>query len=100
MSIHHIPGPRDQAVQVLQTCFGSPESVSRRNVLNELGGTGNVNLASRRQWAVAWQILERAGYICPEPGNPSEGDWWFITPAGVEARNGPTEDYLARDLGA
>lgn len=98
MSVSRVPSARDRAVQLLNEQFISEDSVSRRNVLLELAGSGNANLQRRREWAVAWQVLERAGYICPEPGYPADGDWWFITPAGTEARNGPTEDYLARDL--
>jgi hypothetical protein len=98
MSLSHAPSARDRAAQLLRGCFISEDSVSRRNVLHEVGGTGHANLRARREWAVAWQLLERAGYICPEPGYPAEGDAWFITPTGTQARNGPTEDYLARDL--
>jgi hypothetical protein len=100
MSISHLPGVNDRAIQLLKQHFISEESVSRRNVLLELGGSGHANLQERRKWAVAWRVLERAGYICPEPGYPADGDVWFITPTGTQARNGPTEDYLARDLGS
>jgi hypothetical protein len=74
-------------------------SVSRRNVLNELGGTGNVNLVTRRQWAVAWNLLSRAGFICPEPGNPGDGDWWFLAPAGRSAATADFEGALQLALG-
>lgn len=98
MPVSHSLGRYDRAERILTGCFLSAEPVSRRNALIDLGGAGDANLGARREWAVAWQDLQRAGFICPEPGYPADGDVWFITSAGVQARNGPTSDYLARDL--
>jgi hypothetical protein len=98
MSVSRVPGTKQLAARLLREYFVDDHSVSRRNALLELGGTGRAALPERRRWAVAWQLLERAGYICPEPGYPADGDAWFLTPVGTQARDGPTEDYLSRDL--
>lgn len=100
MSVSRTPSSHERAAQLLTRCFTSNEPVSRRNVLLELGGSGRAGLPARREWAVAWQMLAGAGYTCPEPGYPADGDVWFITSKGIQARNGPAEDYLARDMPA
>ena|SRR5688572_20122345 len=75
---------QERAEHLLRHTFApaGDEPVSRINALNSLGGSGNANLAKRREWAIAWQLLQRVGFICREPDSPRNGDWWFLTPAG------------------
>lgn len=74
------------------------ESVSRMNTINAVAGTGRAALPQRRLCAVAWQLLQRAGFVCREPQPPAEGDWWFLTPAGKAALEGDFQGYLGLNV--
>ena len=91
----------DRAEQILRQFFipAVDDSVSRRNALNQLGGTGHVNIPHRRSWALAWHLLSRAGFICPEPEYPKDGDIWFLTPSGRVAMNTDFAGSLQMALG-
>lgn len=78
-----LPGVHDRAREILQRFAQEAAhdngSVSRNNILNELGGLGRANLDQRRQYAAAWQLLERAGIICPEARVDGDGVYFATT---------------------
>src|SRR4051812_15548620 len=85
MTVTRTPGPIDRAVELLRRLVDEGDSFSRLNVINEIAGTGHIAEGDRRVWAEAWEILRRAGLVCPEAENPKSGDWWFLTGAGRHA---------------
>lgn len=95
MSITRIPSNSDRARVLLTDAVAEGgEPVSRTNLLNKRGGTGNINLGERRKWAEAWSLLQRAGFVCPEPEYPRAGDKWFVTGAGEQAHRTDFEGAL------
>ena len=86
--------PTGRAEQLVRQVFlpAAGAGVSRPEALAERGA----DHADRREWAVAWQTLERAGFICPEPADQSR---FFLTSAGVAAAEGDFEAALHRALG-
>ena len=82
---HRTPSREDRAEIILRQQFVGSDTVSRVNAINALAGLGQAALPARRQWAEAWQLLQRAGFICREPEAPKDGDWWFITASGASS---------------
>ena len=102
MHVSRPPSDFDRAEQLLREHLlpEGDEPISRLNVLNAVGGLGHAAQATRRQYAIAWQLLARAGFVCPEPENPKNGDWWFVTPAGRHAATHDFEGSLRLALGS
>ena len=76
----------DRAEHLLREVFepAHDQAVSRHNELQRLGGgPGQATLEERRRWAEAWQLLERAGFVCLEPDESRGG--WFMTGHGRQA---------------
>jgi hypothetical protein len=89
MEVSRTPSTVEWAGEILREVFeqAGDQSVSRHNELQRLGGgPGRFALAERRRWAEAWQLLERAGFICRDPDERSSG--WFLTGAGKQALAG------------
>lgn len=88
----------DRARILLQRVAEEDNAFSRINVIGELVPHGRVNELERRAWLEVWQILERAGLICPTLDNPRGGDWWFVTSAAQAALSGDFDGELASRL--
>jgi hypothetical protein len=95
----------ERAVMLLQASFREEEtSVARidvaRAIANEIdsgsrGMIGGAPMSTSNPLdhktallvSEAWQVLERAGLICPDLLQ-STGNWWVITPSGRAVRDG------------
>lgn len=98
-SVSRTPSSIDRARTLLTRVASESDGVaSRVNVVNELEGTGHAAEADRRAWLEAWQLLQRAGLLCPTLDNPRSGDWWFVTSAGSSALRTDFEGELTLRL--
>ena len=90
-----LPSRNDRARTLLTRAAAEGDApVSRIGLVNVQAGLGHAREPQRRQWLEAWQVLERAGLVCPTLENPKRGDSWFVTSTGHSALQHDLEGEL------